>query len=314
MKISFLSLGNHFKKNILNSVLDCDFIEPIGVFTRNEILKEEFSKSLKCKKYLREEELFLDLESKFVYISSPNSIHYDQISKAINAKKSVIVEKPIFVDLSEASELIPLSKKHGLLLHEGMMYKHHSQFKKIKEILKNETYGNLKKASFSFGFPHLDKNNIRYKKSLKGGAKFDAGIYAISAAHELFGSEYEVLSANSFYEKSFEVDTSGIILLKYENFIVELNWFFGAAYKNQAEFWFEDAHLIAEMFFSKPRGSKIDIKIIRNYELVSTIKFDPENQFKEMFKYFNSCTNKQYLNDLNNLKMSLNLLSLLNDR
>ena len=314
MKISFLSLGNHFKKNILNSVLECDFIEPIGVFTRNEILNEEFSNSLKCKKYLKVEELFLDLESEFVYISSPNSIHHDQISKAINAKKSVIVEKPMFVDLYEANESISSSKEHGLLLHEGMMYKHHSQFKKIKEILKNDTYGGLKKASFSFGFPHLNKNNIRYKKSLKGGAKFDAGIYVISAAHELFGLEYEVLSADSFYEKSFEVDTSGIILLKYENFIIELNWFFGAAYKNQAEFWFEDAHILAEMFFSKPKGREIDIKIIRNYELISTIKFDPENQFKEMFKYFNSCTNKQYLNDLNKLKMNLNLLSLLNER
>ena len=68
------------------------------------------------------------------------------------------------------------------------------------------------------------------------------------------------------------------------------------------------------MFFSKPKGREIDIKIIRNYRLISTIKFDPENQFKEMFKYFNSCTNKQYLNDLNKLKMNLNLLSLLNER
>ena len=29
---------------------------------------------------------FLDLESEFVYISSPNSIHHDQISKAITQR------------------------------------------------------------------------------------------------------------------------------------------------------------------------------------------------------------------------------------
>ena len=152
MKISFLSLGNHFKKNILNSVLECDFIEPIGVFTRNEILNEEFSNSLKCKKYLKEEELFLDLESEFVYISSPNSIHHDQISKAINAKKSVIVEKPMFVDLYEANESISSSKKHGLLLHEGMMYKHHSQFKNKRNIEKRYLWRS-KKSKFFIWIP-----------------------------------------------------------------------------------------------------------------------------------------------------------------
>lgn len=57
-----------------------------------------------------------DEEVNFVYIATPNLLHYEQAKKALLAGKNVILEKPFCTRVEQARELITLAKEKGLFL------------------------------------------------------------------------------------------------------------------------------------------------------------------------------------------------------
>lgn len=54
-----------------------------------------------------------------VTIASPASTHYDLAVRALEAKRHVLIEKPIALRLDHADRLIELSKQHGLIVQIG---------------------------------------------------------------------------------------------------------------------------------------------------------------------------------------------------
>jgi predicted dehydrogenase len=61
-----------------------------------------------------------DEEMNFVYVASPNLLHYEQTKKALFAGKHVICEKPFCTKVSEARELVELAKEKGLFLIDAV--------------------------------------------------------------------------------------------------------------------------------------------------------------------------------------------------
>lgn len=53
-----------------------------------------------------------DQDITVVHITSPNHLHLEQVSKALEAGKHVICEKPLAMDSHETSQLVALAKKH----------------------------------------------------------------------------------------------------------------------------------------------------------------------------------------------------------
>ena len=51
-----------------------------------------------------------DPDIDFIYIASPNSLHFAHAKKALNAGKHVLCEKPFVPTAAEARELIALAK------------------------------------------------------------------------------------------------------------------------------------------------------------------------------------------------------------
>ena len=81
--------------------------------------------------------VFSDIESSFkassldtVYIlCSPPQIHFKQASLILLSGRSVIIEKPAFMTLKEASIATDLARQKDLDLIEAFMYKHTRLYK-----------------------------------------------------------------------------------------------------------------------------------------------------------------------------------------
>ena len=104
--IACWSIGTHAVKSMLPAISNCDSVILRGIYTRNQDLSLDQSKLYGCTNYDSCEVLLNDHRVDAVYLSSPTSIHYEQILKCLTHGKSVLVEKSAFSSLEEAQELI----------------------------------------------------------------------------------------------------------------------------------------------------------------------------------------------------------------
>jgi predicted dehydrogenase len=71
------------------------------------------------------EGLLADPEVDFVYISLPNGLHFDWASKALEAGKHVLLEKPFTSNAVEARKLAAKAKESGKTLMEAFHWQFH---------------------------------------------------------------------------------------------------------------------------------------------------------------------------------------------
>ena len=292
-KVGLLSVGKHCKTNIIPALLSMDEVEIVGFCTRNTETIETLVDSYGLTNFTSDTEL-LDIEDlDFVYISSPNSEHYSQVIMALEHGVSVVVEKTAVDSLDRAVEVKRIADAKGLMVFEAFMYKHHSQFLRLKQIIDQKIYGVPKKVFINFGFPHLSSADIRYNKSLSGGALMDAGAYTISAVQELFPDNELVYS--SIDRQGYEVDISGSAVFQTSDGIkCFLNWGFGLSYKNDIEVWTQDRHITVERAFSKPADYRAKISHSKNGKL-NLDSDEPCNHFVKMFNYAFCLSKNQYV-------------------
>ena len=104
-KLALLSIGSHFEKNIYPVLEKNKNIEFCGIFTRNNELKLKYCKKFNCTGFDNENDFYESGDFNNVYISSPNAIHYEQISRCISKGKNVLVEKPAVTNITEISNI-----------------------------------------------------------------------------------------------------------------------------------------------------------------------------------------------------------------
>jgi predicted dehydrogenase len=174
--------------------------------------------------YTSLEEALQDPTLEIFYVASPNSIHYSQTKAALLAGKHVICEKPFAPTVAEAEELIALAKEKHLLLFEAITTAHHPHYQFVKENLSK--LGKLKLVSatfcqFSSRYPALlaGKASPVLDHAFAGGALMDINLYNIHFVVGLFGAPKSVRYFPNRYETG--VDTSGILMLEYEDFVCQ---------------------------------------------------------------------------------------------
>lgn len=309
IKIGLISVGQHCQTNIIPSLNDMPNVEIVGFNTRNVDLALLIAKKYNINYFKNLDKMLALPAIDFVYISSPNAIHYEFILKALANNINVIVEKTAVTKLEHAKEIISIANKKNLLVYEAFMYKHHEQFIRLKKILEHKTYGKARKVFINFGFPHLSKNDIRYSKELDGGALFDAGAYTISAMNELFDyCEHE--SSNIDLEGS-TVDISGHAVFRTSgNVECFLNWGFGLGYKNEIQIWTNEQTIIVDRAFSKRPDYSAKIYTVKD-GVINTDSSFACNHFQRMFHFVCNLDRSKYLaanNDLVNQMLKIDLM------
>jgi dTDP-3,4-didehydro-2,6-dideoxy-alpha-D-glucose 3-reductase len=309
IKIGLITVGNHCQKNIIPSLIAMDDVEIVSFYTRSLDTASVVTKKYNITYYEDLDKMLAEAEINFVYITSPNALHYPHIIKALNNKINVIVEKTAISNLHQAEKVVDLAAKHNLLVYEAFMYRHHQQFSRLKEIIDNETYGIVKKVFINFGFPHLAKTDIRYSKELDGGALLDAGAYTISAMNSLLG-ENEYKNSGIYFE-NHSVDVNGYAIFKNtKNVQCFLNWGFGLGYKNEIQIWTNEGVIMIDRAFSKPSNFAAKIYHIKNgIETIDSCYTG--NHFERMFKFVFSLDKAKYKTVNNELITQINTIELI---
>ena len=202
-------------KKVIPAMLKAEFCSLDAIASRRLSQAELIAAQFQIKKaYGSYEAMLLDPAIEAIYIPLPNHLHVEWILKSLAAGKHVLCEKPIRLNLSEATLMNEALKKYpDLRVMEAFMYKFHPQWGKVKSLIASGSIGTLVHVHIHFSYAQLDPNNIRNQKSMGGGSLMDVGCYGVSVARWLFEEEPVKVSGLSEYDPEMKTDrlTSGIL-------------------------------------------------------------------------------------------------------
>ncbi|OGF51971.1 MAG: oxidoreductase, partial [Candidatus Firestonebacteria bacterium GWA2_43_8] len=149
----------------------------------------EFVQKYGGKAYGSYEELLSDPAVEAVYISTPHPFHAEWAIKAAEAKKHILCEKPIGINHAEAMSIVDAARVNKVFLMEAFMYRCHPQTKKLVELLKNKTIGEVRVIQTAFAFnAGFSPESRLFKNALAGGGILDVGCYCISMSRLIAGT------------------------------------------------------------------------------------------------------------------------------
>ena len=162
----------------------------IAVASRVKQRAEEFAKEWEIPiAYGSYEELLADHSIDVIYIPLPNGLHAEWTIKALQAGKHVLCEKPLAVSVDEVEAIKNAAEKSGRFVAEALMYRHHPQTLKVKELVDSGAIGTLQLIKGAFTFNLTREADVRLDASLSGGSIWDIGCYPISYARYIVGAE-----------------------------------------------------------------------------------------------------------------------------
>jgi dTDP-3,4-didehydro-2,6-dideoxy-alpha-D-glucose 3-reductase len=246
-----------------------------------------------------------------VYIPLPNSLHYQYIKSALKKGIHVLVEKSLACNYEEVIELNDMARNEGLVLLENFQFRKHKQLKFILDTIDDGIIGELRFMRSTFCFPPFaDKQNIRYKKELGGGALLDAGAYPVKLSQIILGNQLKIEAANIIMDPKIGVDILGSAQIKHNlNPVVsQISWGFDNYYQCNLELIGTNGKLYANRIFTAGGHVTPIIKIETPNE-IKEIKIPAEDHFKNMLEFFysliNSDTerNQEYLDNINQARL-----------
>lgn len=217
-------------------------VEITGLFDAKKENAESMKKehSLDAKIFKSAEEL-LKSGIDGVMIGTPNSTHCPLTLQALENNVSVLVEKPMAVNLAEADKMIALAKKKGLYLQVNQSLRFLPLYVKIKQLIDKKTIGDIvhmRCLRASSGSP--DKNWSKgakwfIQKSFGGGIVMDIAVHMADMMGWYAGNIKSVYSVNKIRGKDSEVTDNVNAVFDFESGAtgcLELSWTFpaGAGY------------------------------------------------------------------------------------
>ncbi|MEO1524447.1 MAG: Gfo/Idh/MocA family oxidoreductase [Planctomycetota bacterium] len=118
-----------------------------------------------------------------VYIPLPTGLRKEWVIKAANAKKHVLIEKPLADSVDDALEMVQACRSNGVQMMDGVMFDHSDRVAAIQRQLADGAIGQVRRvqAHFSFAGDETFRNeNIRTDPTLeRHGCLGDLGWYCI---------------------------------------------------------------------------------------------------------------------------------------
>ncbi len=159
--------------------------------------------------------LIADTDIDAVYIPLPNHLHVEWTTRAAEAGKHVLCEKPIALNASEARTLLEVRDRTGRTIQEAFMVRTHPQWLRAQEIVRSGRIGEVRAMTGFFSYYNADPANIRNISSYGGGGLMDIGCYLVTTARLIFEREPDRVIAAVERDRTLHTDRLTSIILDF---------------------------------------------------------------------------------------------------
>lgn len=143
-----------------------------------------------------------------VYISTPNSTHFDYVMKCIDFKKPILVEKPVALNYEQACEAFDRAEQNGVYLTEAIWVLFNSVAGKVVEWIDNGDIGEVKKVDLRFTFRNsrFYQAPLCMKKELGGGTLTEVGIVPLVCCYNILGEPETIKCEGKLNEDGVDIE------------------------------------------------------------------------------------------------------------
>lgn len=202
-----LSTANIGTEKVIPAMQKGSLSRVVGIASRNEESAARAAKQLGIpKSYGSYEALLADPEIEAVYIPLPNHLHVEWCTKALEAGKHVLCEKPLALTAAEIEALDKVAKKAGRKIGEAFMVHTNPQWVFARDAVRQGKLGQVSSFQASFTYFNDDAANIRNIKEYGGGALWDIGCYPVHTSRFVFGEEPSRVLAAIDFDPRFSTD------------------------------------------------------------------------------------------------------------
>jgi predicted dehydrogenase len=159
-------------------------------------------------------EVLADPNVEAVYVPLPNSMHVEWVTKALEAGKHVLCEKPLTMAAADTEALYAAARAAGRHLSEAYAWPHHPRAQRLLELVAAGVLGGLESHHATFTFALADAGDHRLD-GRGGGALFDVGIYCLGPPLLMTGRDPGPVAATAVRnEADADVTMSGWVELE----------------------------------------------------------------------------------------------------
>jgi len=201
--------------------------KPAAIMSRRALDPAEIEKQYgaKVKIYNDYDKFLADREIDVVDVCTPHPFHAEQVVKAANAKKHLIIEKPIALDFESACRMLDAVENNKVKTSVCFEVRFISGSKVAKSIVDKGLLGDIyyAEADYYHGIgPWYGQFAWNVKKEMGGSSLLTAGCHALDIMLWLVGQEvdevfsYSTKNPNEVYAP-YEYDPTSLTILKFKN-------------------------------------------------------------------------------------------------
>lgn len=288
LRWGILSTANIGVKSVIPALQASSNGDVVAVSSRNQNKAQEVAKQLDIPQAYGSYEEMLASDIDAVYNPLPNSLHKEWTTKALEAGKHVLCEKPLGISADECDEMAAVAEARKVVLMEAFMYRFHPRFARLTELIQKGTIGDIKLIRSTFSFKLNREDDIRWRANLGGGALYDVGCYCVNVSRTLAGEEPASVQAYAHWSET-GVDDVLVGALRFPNGVfAQIDCGFALDKREFVEVVGSEGRLeLTDAFTSKNKEALITEKHHgQEDEVHRTPGADP---YKEMAEHFAAC-------------------------
>jgi dTDP-3,4-didehydro-2,6-dideoxy-alpha-D-glucose 3-reductase len=288
IKIGIIGCSKIAKTSTIPAILKSKNFHLEFIGSTSEKKANEYSSEFNCKKYGSYDDVLNDQNVHAVYISTPIGTHEEWVLKSANAGKHILCEKSSTTSYFSAKKMVDACNKNKVRLMECLMFRFHPSHQKVKDFIQNGNLGKLFSFSGRYGFPPIQKNDIRYNKSLGGGILNDAGCYPICASRILFDSEPEGIFCELSIDEESQVDTKASIFMNFNQKKISQSVVgYDLFYQSMYSLWGSEGSLNLTRAYNVPPDMAVTLSVNTN-DFKKILSIEPVDHFEMMFNSFSN--------------------------
>lgn len=152
-------------------------------------------------------ELLANKDIDNVVVILPHNVHYSVTMAALNAGKGVCLEKPMCITTEEATGMIELAKKKGVLLTVFHNRRQDGDYKAVKKFIDTGIIGEVFRIEAYMGGYGHPGNWWRSIKEISGGNMYDWGAHQVDWILNFFSGK-KIKNVTGFYYKKIWMDVT----------------------------------------------------------------------------------------------------------
>ncbi|HFS66585.1 MAG TPA: Gfo/Idh/MocA family oxidoreductase [Flavobacteriia bacterium] len=223
-KIKFAVIGcGHIGKRHAEMITrnpDCELVALVDIKPKEELNIEKYK--IPFFKQL-DDLLNSDLEIDIVSIATPNGLHAKQAIKALEAKKHVVIEKPMALNKADAERIVFKGLEVSKQIFTVMQNRYSPPSVWIKELVSNGTLGEIYSVHIN-SFWNRDeryytKDSWHGDKTLDGGTLFTQFSHFIDIMYWLFGDikNIKAIMKDFKHQSLTDFEDAGVVNFEFVN-------------------------------------------------------------------------------------------------